>query len=338
MDVVIKQALLKHEIDKITQFLMRFDLKYDRDITETLFIEEADEVIATISRTGHIIKALAVHEDFRGENIAGILLTEMLMSMRSEDIFYYQVYTKTTYAPIFSSMSFRLLARTDHVAILESGESHIDEKIGLLRRSIENHFSISLNDHDLGCIVVNCNPMTKGHYQLIVDSAKHHAYFIVLVVEEDQSAFTFAERFFLVEKALQDYPNIVVLPSTNYIVSQLTFPSYFLKNLDEAEREHAKLDAIIFREYFLPGLHISKRYIGTETEAVMVAYNQILIDTMKDHMVQRERYTYEDQVISASRVRALLHEGRITEAKALIPDVIQEAFVEIVRRSHAFGR
>ncbi len=327
--MIIKKALMSYEIDQVRSFLFENGLKYDSDISETFFIEEEHKIIASISRNGYLIKDLAVDRTYRGENLGGMLVSEVLNSMRQDQIFYYQVFTKTEYIPVFSNLGFNLVEKTDKVAILEAGESKIESEIYKMKAQIENHFSITLEKADIGAIVVNCNPMTIGHFQLILESAKKHKYFLVLVVEEDQSSFSFSERFLLVKTALKNYANIMVIPSTKYIVSALTFPSYFLKNIDEAEREHAKLDAMIFKDYFMRILNISKRYIGSETEPVMVTYNQLLQDHLQDAIVLNRRFEHKGTVISASLVRKLMYENKIEAASEYVPDNIKSLFIKI---------
>jgi len=332
--MVVKKALLNFEKEKIRQFLFQNGLRMDTDLTETLYLEEEGKIIASISRNGYLIKDLAVDRDYRGENLGGLLVSEILNSLREENRFYYQVFTKTEYIPVFSSLGFNLIANTDKVAILESGTSDIIGEIGRMKAEINRHFRIDTDVADIGAIVVNCNPITKGHYQLIMKSARLHDYFLVLVVEEDQSVFTYAERWALVKKALEPYRNILVLPSTRYIVSSLTFPSYFLKSIDEAEAEHARLDAIIFRDYFVPLLHIVKRYVGGETEPVMVTYNQLLKEYLGDRLVLSDRFQMKGNVISASLVRKLMYEGRIEEALEYVPETTRDLFKEFAKQKY----
>ena len=99
MSMTIKRALLSQEIAKVKLFLEENGLKYDKDITETLYIEEDNEPIASVSRSDYIIKCLAVKSDKRGENLAGAVLSEMLQNMRQEGIDYYQVFTKSNMFP-----------------------------------------------------------------------------------------------------------------------------------------------------------------------------------------------------------------------------------------------
>lgn len=327
--MIIKQAVLELEHKRVISFLHKNDLSYDQDITETFYIEENDEVIATISRSQDIIKCLAVDEEFRGQNIASKLVSEIINSLRLDGIFHYKVFTKTIYEDVFTHLGFSLIIKSNKVCILEFGSPGIQETLASMKQKVENQITQSINDCSIGAIVVNCNPITLGHYKLIQSSAQKHDYFIVFVVEEDQSVFTFKERFSLVYLALKDISNVVIIPSSNYVVSQLTFPSYFLKTVDEAQKEHAKLDALIFEKYFIPIFNIQKRYIGTETSDFMVMYNQILLDTLGEHIILQERFQLDDQVISASQVRKLIFQNKIDEALKYVPEQTRPLLKEI---------
>ncbi|MDD3842416.1 MAG: hypothetical protein WC296_00305 [Candidatus Izemoplasmatales bacterium] len=336
--MIIKQALLDGEIAKVKAFLLTNDLRFDERVTETLYIEVGNQIIGTVSRTDYLIECLAVDKLYRGENIAGLLTDAILSSMRKERIYHYFVYTKTEYIPIFQAMNFRLLAKTDNVCIFEGGSESIDSEIAELRHRIENKWSISMLGNDFGAIVVNCNPITMGHYQLIEYAAKKHDHLIVLVVEEDFSMFTYRERFGLVWLALANLENVIVLPSTKYIVSNLTFPGYFLKSMDEREEEHAKLDAQIFKSFFLKGLCIAKRYVGTETDQFMIKYNNILKTTLDERLEIIPRFQVDGINISASVVRKLILENRIDDALRLVPRATWGMFRALAQEKYEQSR
>ena len=67
------------------------------------------------------------------------------------------------------------------------------------------------------------------------------------------------------------------------------------------------------------------RYVGTETDEVMQIYNKVLKEELKDNLLEFERYN----AISASKVRALINEGKLEEASLLVPDSIQSLFQKI---------
>lgn len=85
----------------------------------------------------------------------------------------------------------------------------------------------------IGSIVMNCNPFTNGHRYLIEEALKYVDLLIIFVVEEDKSVFTFDERLGFVNAGVSDLLNVMVVPSGQFILSQNTFPEYFIKVEDE---------------------------------------------------------------------------------------------------------
>ncbi len=330
---MIKQAILTKEKELVKNFLAGYDLGYS-NLDESYYMDDQEGIIATLSLDGNILKGLATNPTYRGENLAGELVGFAINLLRERSIYSYHVFTKSEYIFVFSSMGFRLLADTGKVAFMEGGVDHIEEVIHDIQKQAESHFGIALKNHDIGTIVVNCNPITLGHYQLIENASKDHEYLLVFVVETDESTFTYKERFSLVYLALKPLANVLVLPSTNYIVSKSTFPSYFLKRLDDREKEHAMLDALIFKHYFMPLLNIRLRHVGTETDAVMVAYNTILKETLGNQLKEIERYRQDEVIISASLVRRLMNENKIDEALTYVPNAIRPLLRGIMMEKH----
>ncbi|MFB0972448.1 MAG: [citrate (pro-3S)-lyase] ligase, partial [Neofamilia sp.] len=56
---------------------------------------------------------------------------------------------------------------------------------------------------------------------------------IVFIVEEDKSTFTTEERYSIVKNEYKNDDKVVVILGGPYIISQATFPTYFIKKLDE---------------------------------------------------------------------------------------------------------
>jgi len=326
--------LLRIEIDRVKTFLTSFDLGFDERATETLYVEEKGTMVGTVSRLDHLIECLAVDSRYQGENLSGLLVGTMLERMRGAGITHYLVFTKTLFAPVFESMNFHLLASTPAVCILEGGSESIVEEIAGLKQRIRLKWPGN-ESADTAAIVVNCNPITLGHYGLIETAASLHERLLVFVVEEDLSLFTYRERFSLVYLALAALDNVAVLPSTKYMVSRLTFPSYFLKTMDEREEEHARLDAILFQNYFMKELGIAKRYLGTESDPFMVKYNAILQSALGPRVEIIPRFQKDGVTISASIVRRLILEHRIDEALAYVPPATRSLLRKLAEEKYA---
>lgn len=175
----------------------------------------------------------------------------------------------------------------------------------------------------IGSIVMNCNPFTYGHRYLIEEALKAVDFLIIFVVEEDQSIFTFEERFSLVNAGVADLRNVMVVPSGQLILSQRTFPEYFIKVEDENLVQNVEYDITLFAEQIAPRLNITYRFVGEEPQdRVTNEYNQAMKRILPGrgiNVVEIPRKENESGVISASRVRKCLDENNLAELAKLVP-------------------
>ena len=65
-----------------------------------------------------------------------------------------------------------------------------------------------------------------------------------------------------------DLANVTVCEGSAYAISQATFPTYFLKQLDKASENQIELDLQIFARYLAPALGATVRFVGTEPVVV----------------------------------------------------------------------
>lgn len=334
--MIIKEAFLKEELIKIEKFLEKFSLKLDNNLTKTIYIENENlDIIGTISCQDYIIKDLAVDPNYQSENLASVLVNEILNYFRLNNIYNYQVFTKPIYEQVFVSLGFKEIVKTDKVIMLEGGISNINDKIKEIKNIINNRFGEINETSDIACIVMNGNPITNGHVYLIEEASKNHKMVVLFVVEEDKSEFTFKERFSMAYISTMRLGNVCVIPSSKYVVSSSTFPSYFLKNETEVSEQYSLIDALIFKEYFIKNLFIKKRYVGSETINKMVNYNNILKQVLEDKLEIINRLQENEEVISASKVRSLLKEGKIEEALKYTPQ--ETAFILRNLASEKYG-
>ena len=334
--MTIKEVVLPTERQRIIEFLGQFGLKYESNIDQTIYIEDNGEIIATVSASKYIIKCLAVNPDYRSENLAVALISEMIKHFHANGIYHYQVFTKPEYRQVFTSLGFSVILETEKVVAMEGGDGNINLTVQQMLVQMKYNLGlVEVNDSsDVGCMVINGNPFTNGHLKLAEYAAKKHKFLLVFVLEEEDSFFSFKERYALAYLALKPYSNILVLPSSKYMVSNATFPGYFLKSVDETTAEYAKYDATIFAKYFIPSLGIKKRYVGEETADYMCLYNDTLQQVLKDKLEVVPRFEENGEVISAKKVRALIQECKSEEALKLIPRNNYAVFKSIIMSKH----
>ena len=175
----------------------------------------------------------------------------------------------------------------------------------------------------IGSIVMNCNPFTLGHRYLVEYAAVRVNKLYIFVVEEDKSQFKFQDRFKLVQEGVKDLPNVEVLPSGKFIISQQTFSGYFNKaELQDVQVDSSK-DVEIFATEIAPTLGITIRFAGEEpTDNVTRQYNETMKEILPRHDIEFceiPRKTFGDEIISASTVRAALKLGDFDKIKNFVP-------------------
>ena len=170
-----------------------------------------------------------------------------------------------------------------------------------------------------GVVVMNCNPFTLGHRYLIEQAAKQVERLFVMVVREDCSLFAYAERKAMVEQGVAHLENVTVIDGSEYAISQATFPTYFLKRLDDAADTQMLLDLDLFRRHIAPALGATVRFVGTEpTDQLTRRYNQLMHEVLAD-VRETARLEKDGNAVSASRVRKAMEQGDMSTIRQLVP-------------------
>jgi [citrate (pro-3S)-lyase] ligase len=290
-------------------------LTCEESFDEMFGAHENGELVATGARVGNILEMIAIAPSHQGGSLLGEMVTALLsraFAAGHESVF---VYTKSEYASSFEALNFKLLANQGKVVLLEYGKglkTWLESKSALLRQGVN------------GAVVVNCNPFTNGHRYLIESAARAVDNLYVFVVKEERSVFPFADRMRLVADGVRDIGNAIVLDTSRYIVSDATFPTYFLKRDDSAARIQMELDVTLFASQIAPFFSISKRFAGSEPNCALTnAYNETMRRLLPGYgidFVVVERKLARFDVISASRVRELLAKNELAELAEYVPE------------------
>ena len=176
----------------------------------------------------------------------------------------------------------------------------------------------------IGSIVMNCNPFTLGHRYLISESAKKVSQLIIFVVQEDKSVFPFQDRLELVRKGTADLPNVTVVPSGGFIISQTTFGAYFEKDSQNDIQIDPSMDIEIFAQHIAPALGITVRFAGEEPlDMITRQYNDTMARILPRYGIDFDviaRKDFGGEVISASRVRKLLETKDFDSIGNIVPE------------------
>ncbi|MCE1229442.1 MAG: [citrate (pro-3S)-lyase] ligase [Firmicutes bacterium] len=289
-------------------------LRFEPDLDDLVGLYEHDRLIGCGARQGYVLKMLALEPEHQGTSALGDLITQLLASARRAGHDTVFIYTTPQAAPSFQAMNFRLLVAQGAVALLEHGPG--------LEAYLADH-AREMKPGRNGAIVLNANPFTLGHQHLVEEAAHRCDQLYLFVVREDRSVFPFAVREALVREGTAHLPNVTVLDTSRYAVSAGTFPSYFLKRLEEASRLQMDLDLRLFAQRLAPPFQVVTRYVGQEPHCpTTAAYNRRMSEILAEHAihwVEIPRIEASGGAISATRVRKALLRGDFSALESLVP-------------------
>lgn len=307
------------EINQVSDFLDSLNLSYEPS-DYSIILKDNNKIIGTGSVKGEILKCIGVDCKYQGYNLSEKIVSKLIEFQVSKGINHRFVFTKSDNVDSFTGMGFQKIAEVyPQLALLEGGEGSINDYIEKLREETPDGFL----EKEAAGIVVNCNPITKGHLHLLGSTAEKHDVVHIFVVSEDRSLFPSAVRYQLVKDAVKDIKNIVVHHGGKYVISSATFPSYFLKK-GEATKLQTKLDITIFGKHLAPALNIKFRYVAEEPYCpVTNTYNQTMKEVLPLYgveLIEIKRKKLGDEIISASKVRNALRENQWGLVQEMVPE------------------
>lgn len=287
--------------------------------------EDGDEILAGGGLDGNVIKCVAVSESARSEGLMNILVSRLIVIAREEGRDSVKAFTKPENEGIFKSLGFGLLASAPKAILMENGRGGLPEYkkyLASLARPGRN-----------GAIVMNANPFTKGHRYLVEQAASQVDNLYVIVVKEDRSRFPYVERKAMIEAGCAGLDNVVVCEGSDYAISAATFPTYFLKKLDDATDTQIALDLDLFVNHIAKPLGVTVRFAGSEPEdALTRRYNELMAEILPGtsvavvrqawrpiDFVEIPRLEQKGKPLSATALRLALDEGGFKEAMEYIP-------------------
>lgn len=260
--------------------------------------EDGDEILAGGGLDGNVIKCVAVSESARSEGLMNILVSRLIAIAREEGRESVKAFTKPENEGIFKSLGFALIASSPNAILMENGRGGLPE----YRKYLASLARPGRN----GAIVMNANPFTKGHRYLVEQAASLVDNLYVIVVREDRSRFPYAERKAMIEAGCAGLDNVVVCEGSDYAISAATFPTYFLKKLDDATDTQIALDLDLFVNHIAKPLGVTVRFAGSEPEdALTRRYNELMAEILPGTSVAvvRQDHQPDPELVEGSAVR-----------------------------------
>ena len=315
MEYRIVDCLTDKEKNDCRTLLASNGLTFEEKVDKTIALYDGEQMVATGSIYENVIKMIAVEANYQGENLTSIIMFNLISILNQKNISKYFIFTKPESKKYFIDFNFSEIIESEHVVMLENSIDKIEDQLNQIKNNLK------LKSGKTSGIVMNCNPVTLGHMYLIERCANESDNVIVFLVEENKSVFPFEIRLNLLKKATKHWNNVHIVPSTKYIISSATFPTYFLKELNQASLEYMKLDISIFNKYFMKIFSLDKRYVGSEPlDPTTSAYNQTMKEILGEKLVEIERVQLDSNIVSASFVRKLAKELKYDELKKYVPN------------------
>lgn len=260
--------------------------------------EDGDEILAGGGLDGNVIKCVAVSESARSEGLMNILVSRLIAIAREEGRESVKAFTKPENEGIFKSLGFALIASSPKAILMENGRGGLPE----YRKYLESLARPGRN----GAIVMNANPFTKGHRYLVEQAASQVDNLYVIVVKEDRSRFPYAERKAMIDAGCAGLDNVVVCEGSDYAISAATFPTYFMKKLDDATDTQIALDLDLFVNHIAKPLGVTVRFAGSEPEdALTRRYNELMAEILPGTSVAvvRQAHQPDPELVKGSALR-----------------------------------
>ena len=298
-------------------------IRRDRNLDYSCGVFDDGELIACGSSFHNTLRCLAVSSDHRGEGLMNQVVSHLMerqVNLGNSHVF---LYTKVKNERIFKDLGFYEIARVDgSLVFLENRRDGFARYL----RSLEK----TRRDGKCAAVVMNANPFTLGHRYLIETAARENDFVHLFLLSEEAGPIPFAVRKKLVQAGVADLGNVIFHESGPYIISSATFPSYFLRDEDDAILAHARLDLAVF-EKIAAALNLSARYVGEEKSSHVTAlYNRTMAELLpRMGLAFREipRLQADGEIVSASTVRQAIHDGRLEDYRQLLPETTYAYFM-----------
>ena len=285
--------------------------------------DSSNHIIATGSCFFNTLRCFAVDSKHQGEGLLAEILSHLINIQFQRGNTHLFLYTKPSTASLFASLGFYEITRINNsLVFMENRRNGFSEYI--------NHFKNVRKTGLSAAVVMNANPFTLGHQYLIEEASLKCDALHVFVLSEDISLIPFSVRKKLVIEGCSHLNNVYIHDSGPYIISNATFPSYFLKNEASVIANHAHLDISVFAR-IAASMNISDRFVGDEPNSIVTdIYNSLLVKELPEygitcHVIPRKKLN--DTVISASSVRLCLKNNDFNAMKKLVPDTTYNYFI-----------
>lgn len=312
---------------QMDELLKQEGIERDKNLDYSVGLFDEDyNLAASGSCFSNTLRCLAVSSAHQGEGLLGRVISHLMeyqFGRGCTDLF---LYTKCDTAKFFGDLGFYEISRVDgKVVFMENRKHGFSHYLDQLKKETEAYLSAIPEAGEplrIGAVIMNANPFTLGHQYLLAQASARVDLLHVFIVSEDVSLVPLSVRERLVREGSAQLKNVVCHQTGPYMISNATFPSYFLKDSDTVIRSQAKLDIGVFLQ-IAQALGITDRFVGEEPfSQVTSIYNQVMKEELHSAGITCTIFPRKgdsDGAISASIVRTLIQEGNMETLKGKVP-------------------
>lgn len=316
-DICDMPLSLKSNRTRVERFLADNGLRLEDVDYYAVATDDDGNIIVGGGLQGNVIKCIAVGAAARETGLSNKLISHLITMATQQGAETIKVYTKPENLTVFQSMGFTAIAKSPCAVLMENGVKGIGNYTSYLKRVRGDR------PEGAAAIVMNANPFTLGHRYLVEQAAAMAPTLYVIAVREDRSMFSYAERLAMIQAGCKGLDNVVVVEGSDYAISELTFPTYFLKQVTDATDTHITLDLDLFTTHIAPALGVTTRIVGSEPiDALTARYNELMQELLPQRGITVktvERLMKDGQVVSATRVRQAIADGALSQGVELVP-------------------
>lgn len=320
----------RRALRQMDELLQKEGIERDKNLDYSIGLFDEDyELAATGSCFSNTLRCLAVSSDHQGEGLLNQVISHLMEYQYGRGNTSLFLYTKCNTAKFFGDLGFHEIARVDgKVVFMENRRNGFSGYLDKLKKETLDSGLVSHGPR-IGAVIMNANPFTLGHRYLLEQASAQVDLLHVFVVSEDVSLVPLTVREQLVQEGSADLKNVVYHLTGPYMISNATFPSYFLKDSDTVIRSHAKLDIQVFTQ-IAQALGITDRFVGEEPfSQVTGIYNQVMQEELNRAGIKCTvipRKADADGAISASMVRTLIKDSNWEALREKVPECTLQYF------------
>ena len=304
--------------EPIARFLEEQGLRPDHGVQATVSLREDGRILACGGLEGNVIKTVAVDPSCQGQGLAEVLMTELRREAFARGHRQLFVFTKPEQRGSVSEPE-------PFSGGLQRGGHAAGKHPGRATPAILDSLPMSGGVHGGGggCTALRGYPgapMPGGSERGGLGRAGR----MYLSCRRTRGCSRRRTGWRWYGRAAGSFPTCRLHPTMGYLISNATFPTYFLKDRSRGQEISCQLDLEIFAGSFAPALGLQKRFVGTEPlDPVTRQYNEALQASLPGRgiaVVELPRLEVGGQPVSASRVRACLAAGDLASVRQLVPD------------------